>query len=468
MRNFMSQAVALSVLTVVGCVAAPAFADSAIEAGDFTGFKVNIGAGYGGWSAETTTVNPATGQCRLCAGMSQGGAGGFMTIGLGYDYQFTRNLVAGAFADFDLSGMHGNLQDQDPIWSTQITEDRAFSVGARAGWLIDQSVLPFISAGFTQSHFTGGTFANASGSPTPNTSPAFSRGGWFAGVGVDAEIAPDWFLRGEYRRSDYGTANVADNGPGSQKSIAFHPIEQSFRAGIVYKFSGLGGHPAARTVEGASAEPRADRFTGLNVGLGVGYGLWTATESLNALRGPCNICGYQTQGGAGPVGRVTIGYDRAFTDRLVAGVFADFDLSRIRGSIQDPEPYFTGRETQDYSFGVGARTGWVVSPGFMPYVTFGFTQAQFGTAHMVTTFAGQSSAYSTPTFTLSGLFAGVGGEASLTQNWLIRGEYRYADYGSTTLRDTAGGQAPQLNIVVHPTTQTFLVSAIYRFDFLKP
>src|SRR5262245_20626085 len=67
----------------------------------WTGFYLNGGLGYGAWTADTTTVDPTTGQCVLCPVQVQGGKGWLGRIGIGYDYQFTSNIVAGVFGDYD-------------------------------------------------------------------------------------------------------------------------------------------------------------------------------------------------------------------------------------------------------------------------------------------------------------------------------------------------------------------------------
>ena len=95
-------------------------------------------------------------------------------------------------------------------------------------------------------------------------------------------------------------------------------------------------------------------WTGFYVNGGLGYGLWAAdTKTINPATGACVLCVDQTQGGRGWFGTVGAGYDHQFNNWIVGGVFADFDISSIKGTIQDQGPFFAGRVKQTWS--------WVVS-----------------------------------------------------------------------------------------------------------
>ncbi len=458
---------------VAAAAPVPAFAQAPVANSSFTGFYINAGAGYGGWTAETTGIDPVTGLCSTCVGQTQGGEGMFGTIGAGYDYQYGRHLVAGVFADGDIGHLEGTIQDQDALLAGRISQTSAIYVGARAGWLIDQSVMPFVSAGFSQATFSGtGMVPTQSTTFATHSTSGFTRTGWFVGAGVEGQISPDFFLRAEYRRADYGTVQIADNGPaagpgGAVDTLTFHPVTQTFRLAVVYKFSHLGAQPVESAAEQAPASGNA--FTGIHVGVGGGFGMWAAgTTTLSTPNVGCVLCTTQTQGGNGPLGRFEVGYDYAVLPNLIVGAFADLDLSNMKGTIQDQLPWYAGRTTQDRTFDFGARIGWVASPSFMPYGTFGFTQTHFTGASMAQTSAYSGPAgFSTPGFNRTGYFAGVGTEAKIANNWSVRGEYRYATYGRTTLSDTAAGQEPVSSITFRPTTQTFVVSAIYRFNFLN-
>jgi outer membrane immunogenic protein len=205
----------------------------------WTGLYVNAGWGYGMWSADTTTIDPTTGVCDLCVTQTQGGRGWFGTVGGGFDYQFSDRIVAGLLADADFSSIKGTIQDQTPFFAGTIKEDWSWAAGARVGWLVVPALLSYANGGFSQTHFTGTNMVTTfNGAATPFTTPAFTRSGWFIGGGAEANFAPGWFWKTEYRYADYGTQNITDTAPGfAADTITFHPIVQTIRSELVYKFN---------------------------------------------------------------------------------------------------------------------------------------------------------------------------------------------------------------------------------------
>jgi outer membrane immunogenic protein len=227
----------------------------------WTGLYVNGGFGYGMWTADTTTVDPATGVCVLCVPQRQGGRGWLGTIGGGFDYQLHSGLpwvfptVFGAFADFDFASLKGTIQDQFPFFAGETKLDRAWSVGGRAGWVVTPGTMSYVNGGWTEAHFTGANMVDTfTGLSTTFSTPAFTKGGWFIGGGVETtfpNLLPGLFWRTEYRYADYGTRTLTDTAPGGpfvtlpvlgifanpQDSITFHPIVQTIRTELVYKFN---------------------------------------------------------------------------------------------------------------------------------------------------------------------------------------------------------------------------------------
>ena len=120
----------------------------------WTGVYVNGGLGYGAWTADTATFLSVTGQCDLCTLQVQGGKGWLARVGIGYDHQFTSNIVAGVFADYDFSRLKGTIQDQGPFLAGQIKQTSAWELGARAGWLINPSAFGYVNDGYSSAHFS--------------------------------------------------------------------------------------------------------------------------------------------------------------------------------------------------------------------------------------------------------------------------------------------------------------------------
>jgi outer membrane immunogenic protein len=234
-KTFARLALAASLLTLAAGGAAFA-QDDEFESG-WTGIYGTIGGGYGSWTANTHTVSPTNGNCVLCTAQSQGGSGGFGTFGLGYDRQIDEHFVAGVFSDADFGHVGGTIQDQTPLLAGQVSEDKAWTAGGRLGWLVTPGILPYVDAGYTRGYFGGAKMINTStGMNSGFSTPSFSQGGWFVGIGAEANVAPQLFLRGEYRVSQFGTETIPDsNGTTNADNIAIHPQEQTFRVSLVYK-----------------------------------------------------------------------------------------------------------------------------------------------------------------------------------------------------------------------------------------
>ncbi|MCD9898916.1 porin family protein, partial [Bradyrhizobium japonicum] len=70
-----------------------------------------------------------------------GGSGWFGTVGLGYDWQFTPNWVAGVFADGQFGDIRGSIAD--PSLFAEGTEKLRtnYAAGVRLGYLVAPNVL---------------------------------------------------------------------------------------------------------------------------------------------------------------------------------------------------------------------------------------------------------------------------------------------------------------------------------------
>ncbi len=217
---------------------------------NWTGFYADAGIGYGLWSANAATNDPATGNCVICRTQRFGGRGVYGSVGAGYDYQLTNKFVAGVFGDYDPSDMRGTIQDQDSGLVGSISQQWAWGVGARLGFLVSSDVLTYTKAGFTQARFGGTNLVDAfSGAGTGAFTPGFTANGWFIGGGVESEFAPGWFWRADYRYAQYGSHEITEFGAGDAASdIHFRPEEQTATVGLVYKFNWAASGPAPAVV----------------------------------------------------------------------------------------------------------------------------------------------------------------------------------------------------------------------------
>jgi outer membrane immunogenic protein len=241
---------AISLVSLAGAARADGYdapsraaAPVALQVSSWTGFYANGGVGYGMWDASTTTVSPITGACILCAHQDQGGKGWLGEIGLGYDYQFSHNIVAGVFVNYDFTDISGNVQDQGPFFVGDVDQKSAWFIGARAGWLMTPDILNYYGVGWTHAKFDGGpmsfTTAGGAGINTGFALSDVSSSGWFISSGIEVSMHGGWYWRSEYRYAQYGNETFTDtNAAGAQlANITFEPDVQTATSEIVYKFN---------------------------------------------------------------------------------------------------------------------------------------------------------------------------------------------------------------------------------------
>jgi outer membrane immunogenic protein len=213
----------------------------------------------------------------------------------------------------------------------------------------------------------------------------------------------------------------------------------------------------------------ATNWSGFYANAGVGYGLWNANVTDGVTGLPCSVCVTQVAGGKGYLGVVGAGYDWQFAPAWVAGVFGDFDVSSLKGTLPDLGALFYGTTKETSAWAGGARLGWLPSPQTMTYANGGYTGARFSGTNMVLMTTGASVAFSTPATNFSGWFVGGGVETTfdffgmLGKGWFWRNEYRYAGYDNRTITNSSGG-VPIFDIAFKPTVQTVTSQVVFKFN----
>ncbi len=229
---------------------------------NWTGFWIAGGGGGGLWNADSniqsTGVVGGFGNAFGPAGTALtrdqrlGGSGWFGTVGIGYDWQFSK-WVAGVFADGQWGDIRGSLSE--PFFGTEGREklETSYAAGVRVGYLVAPNVLSYVNAGYSGSQWSGTSLTTlaAGGGPVFATTPSFTRNGWFVGGGVENSFdffgitAPGWFLKTEYRSAFYDRVSLPVTlGPGSAPfvgptgaAITFKPWNQTISTSLVYRFN---------------------------------------------------------------------------------------------------------------------------------------------------------------------------------------------------------------------------------------
>lgn len=454
---------------------------------NWTGFYVKGGGGYGLWDAKSNTTERTTGfDIPLPLTQHMGGKGWLARVGGGYDYQFNSRIVAGVFADYDFSDIEGTIHDAAVGLSADIKQTSAWAVGARLGWLITPDLLSYFTAGYTGARFSSGSMvaftpggATLPGVPSGFVTPAFSTSGWLLGGGAEVSFKNGWFWRNEYRYAyfdDTAISNINVFSPAPFRrfnSINFQPTVQTITTELVYKFNpgGPGGSaaPFALPFLQSGPAPATARWTGPYVNAGIGYGHWVADESTTFVppTGNFPVVVAQRQGGSGWLGRAGGGFDYQFAERIVAGLFGDFDYSSLKGSFQDVASGLDGEIKQEWAWSVGGRAGWLITPVVLGYANGGYTSAHFSSVVFLSMATGQPfGSTSTPAFSVDGWFIGGGFEAAIAPGWFWRNEYRYSDFDTATVR-MASNPAVLIGNDLHfrPVVQTVTSQIVYKFNW---
>jgi outer membrane immunogenic protein len=211
----------------------------------WTGCYVGAGGGYGMWNQDNQTFFNSSGVA-LEQQHTDGGRGWFGTGQVGCDYQFAPRWVIGAFGDFDVGNISGTMTLPnalvDPLQGDE-KERWSWAVGARAGYLPWDTLLVFVSGGFTQARFGEVNLITTGGRSIGDSVPESTYNGWFLGSGYEYKLdwMPGLFWKTEYRFADYGSRDnpIVDTATGvpTVDSVHSHKYVQTIRSELVYRFN---------------------------------------------------------------------------------------------------------------------------------------------------------------------------------------------------------------------------------------
>ncbi len=181
-------------------------------------------------------------------------------------------------------------------------------------------------------------------------------------------------------------------------------------------------------------------WTGFYVGGHVGGGFSEANVSAFAPAWPSDPGNFSTNGN-GVVGGGQIGFNWQFGPNWVIGIEGDISGTGIRNNatvpvtvLGNPVPQVNHEADRniDWMASVRGRLGWTWDR-LMIYGTGG---AAWADVYYRTNFGGPAlpiNASVSKNATLSGWVAGGGVEYAVSNNWTVRGEYLYYDFGSETV-----------------------------------
>jgi outer membrane immunogenic protein len=220
----------------------------------------------------------------------------------------------------------------------------------------------------------------------------------------------------------------------------------------------------------------APQWTGFNLGLSLG-GRFAKVDgtTLSFGGGPVPFPALANQNYDSSTFRVGgyVGYDWQFDPKWVAGLEADFawgDGKKRVDALQGIVFLNTGNYSevrQTWDAGVRARLGYLIDPTLLLYVTGGVQWQRFeATVNCAIDTCNPGGIPAGAPFlqtngvTRSGGTIGGGLEKMLGDKWLVRGEYRYANYGSWT---TTFGGAPLIVKTFNFATHTAFLGIAKKF-----
>ena len=225
---------------------------------NWTGFYIFGGGGGGLWAADSNSQTFPGAPVALSRDQRLGGSGWFGTVGIGYDWQFGGNWVAGLFGDGQFGDIRGSLTDSFNFVEGREKLRTSYAAGARVGYLVAPQVLSYVNGGYSGSEWSGTSLSSLgpAGGPTLATTNSFRRDGFFVGGGVENNLdifgiaAPGWFMKTEYRSAFYERISLptrftpAFGGGFTGEAITFKPWVQTISTSLVYRFN-WGGPPIA-------------------------------------------------------------------------------------------------------------------------------------------------------------------------------------------------------------------------------
>jgi outer membrane immunogenic protein len=505
---------------------------------DWSGFYVGLGAGFRSSStgvnvssAHDTSALPGQMDPFVEAGCSSGlpcftgarfnGVAPQVSPYLGYNWQANSRWVFGIEADAAFGsqttrefgtypatplsgGLALNAFSVETSWNA--------SVRGRVGYLVEPGVMIYGTAGPAWQHLESTSTCGTSddgvidcpSTDADNLMPASithatTKLGVTAGAGIEAMVAPNWILRGEYRFSDYGSANFTDvrTSPDGVFTVNYgvHLTTNTATFGIAYKFGNDSAQPAS-PLSAYGAAPESLSWTGAHIGAGIGLRADQTTASLEEamISGPGTIpmnilaeCHCAPDSGMNSAAfrfAPYIGYDWQFTPRWLVGIEGDFgwakQTSTVDGHDNPGPPVISGsfgvndsyNVTTKWDASVRLRLGYVASPGLLVYATAGPSWISLNETSTCDTMftavlvpgveellsgaciGGVLAPYNiSHSEVRTGYTIGGGAEMRLDTNWVARFEYRYADYGTARFDDsrscngTATFSSPALGMI---------------------
>lgn len=208
---------------------------------NWSGAYIGLHGGYG-WTSGDSAYNDSFFQDNCGPGgfdnwgcaVDLDPEGAFGGVQVGYNYQFSNNIVLGIEGDWSFASMkdgnEGYWDDGDQYTHVDLEIDQMATIQARLGYAMDRW-LPFMTLGWGWAHAErtafNDTFLN------PPVSDKRWHDGWTIGAGAEFAIDNNWSVKGEYRYFDAGDEDYSLTfADGTNVDLKIHTL----RFGVNYRF----------------------------------------------------------------------------------------------------------------------------------------------------------------------------------------------------------------------------------------
>ncbi len=406
----------------------------------WTGFYAGAAFGAGGMVNQLNTAGGG-----VSTAFNGGGQSGVLgSIYGGVDYQITQRGILGLMGELTYAGFQGSVNATTAAGNTaRVTQNSGFAWAAlaRAGFLANPTTLLYLAGGYAGQIVNSNAFVSGPGG-TANAFNSTTVNGWTVGPGFESMLTRNLSAKLEYRYSQFGSQTLAGTG------ITMQPSTHAVRAGLTYRFGGLGVVSSAESF-GSGYQP-AFNWTGVYGGVagggGMGFGRVKAAAGGNAA-------GFDG-GGQGLIGGFFGGADWQFSPQALAGVMGDFTWQGLQSTATIATPfggaYAAAQANRQWS--VMGRLGWLPVPSTLLYAAGGYSQLNVASTLSATALG--ASAFGQANTTFSGFTVGPGVETAVTGGWTTRLEYRFSQFEEKQLMP---------GVSLQPSNHTIRAGLSYKF-----
>jgi outer membrane immunogenic protein len=194
-------------------------------------------------------------------------------------------------------------------------------------------------------------------------------------------------------------------------------------------------------------------WTGVFIGVGGGGAVFDYDAEMAGVLDQTDL-GFTSESNldrASAFGTIQIGYDRQVRERVVVGLFADYDWHGDTDQdfgvsfVSDATNFLNVSATAEIEnvWTIGGRVGFLATPATMIYALAAWTHADF---NVQSVFTGQDTDNlvgfaASGDDSVDGITLGAGVETMLRHGLTLKVEYRYTDFGDLSLSGSQEGDA---------------------------